>query len=159
MQRRSFLAGIGSSAVTAAALPSLESELVEESDESSSPDLPSDPDDPVARAVVGSASEEVPPHRIRLWNRADERQSLGLEVESDDGEVSFDGTYDLASDDHVVVVIHGRGRYDVSVSADDEPMESTELEASSFDQPCPATELVVEDDSLEVWTTSESDHC
>ncbi|MXV62359.1 hypothetical protein GS429_09850 [Natronorubrum sp. JWXQ-INN-674] len=158
MHRRSLLAGVGcSSLAVAGCLPVAESAVGQEEP---APEPPSNPDEPIARAVLGSPSTDVPPHRVRLWNRTDERRTVALEIESESGVVSFDGSYELDADAHIVVLLHGRDRYSVTVSGDEITEAATELERSSFDDACPGTELfVLEDGQFEVTTDEDADHC
>ncbi|WP_339104028.1 hypothetical protein [Haloterrigena salinisoli] len=154
MNRRSLLAGVAASSAAIAGCASIEATVFQES---TAPEVPSDPDDPIARATIGASSDDSP-HRIRLWNRTDDQRSIGLDLEAETA--TFEGNYDLASDAHVVIVLHDRAEYAVTVTVDGDEIESTTLEAESFDDPCPATELfVLEDDEFEMTTESESDHC
>ncbi|APX95482.1 hypothetical protein [Natronorubrum daqingense] len=158
MHRRSLLAGVARSTVAAAGGLSLAGPVLGQDDDA--PPLPANPDDPVARAVLGLASDDHPSHRLRIWNRDVDPHSLALEIESGSGDVSLDGTYDLTSEDHVVVVLQERDRYTVTVTEDGSSVESTTLEPATFDQPCPATELLVlEDGAADVRTESDADHC
>lgn len=155
MDRRSLLAGVAASSAALAGRVSTEATVIQES---TTPEVPSDPDDPIARATVGSQSVDGSPHRVRLWNLTDERQSVGLEIESET--TDFEGNYDLEPDAHVIVMLHESDEYAVTVSVDSTAAESTILEADSFDEPCPATELfVLEDGTVETRTDSESNHC
>lgn len=159
MHRRSLLAGaVPSTLALAARLPAAEDDATD--DGGGEPEPPSDPDEPIARAVLGRPSADEPPHRVRLWNAADERRSVGLEIESDSGRVSFDGGYDLEPDAHVVVLVYGRDRYEVTVAVDETVVGGTELEASSFDEPCPGTDLLVlEGGEVAATTEPDADHC
>lgn len=157
MYRRSLLA-VGAS--TLALAPAASGEDTADDGDDDEPEPPSDPDEPVARAVLGWPSADEPPHRIRLWNVADYRHSVGLEIESDSGRVSFDGEYDLEPEAHVVAVLHVRDRYDVTVTVDETAVGETELEASSFDDPCPQTDLfVLEDGEIEATMDPDADYC
>lgn len=154
MNRRSLLAGAACSSLTVVGCLSVAGQ-----DDESTPEPPSDPDDPIARAVLGSQSER-PPHRVRLWNDADDRVSVGLEIESESGNVTFDGAYDLDTDAHVVVLLHDRNRYGVTVTVDETTAASIDLEPSSFDEPCPETNLfVLEEGEVEATMEPEADHC
>lgn len=156
MRRRSLLAAVAASSAAVAGCFSTDATVVQES--TTTVEVPDDPDEPIARATVGTPTAGDAPHRVRCWNRADERRSIGLEIASDRSQ--FDGEYDLASDAHVVVVLRDRAEYAVTVTVDGSAAESTTIEADSFDEPCPATELfVVEDGTVETRTDSESDHC
>nr|WP_090307641.1 hypothetical protein [Natronorubrum texcoconense] len=158
MQRRSLLAGAAASSAALAGCLSLAESAAAQDD--SEPEPPSDPDDPIARATIGSRSEDEPPHRVRLWNLDDDRRAVSLEIESADGTTPFDGSYDLDPEAHVVVFLHGREDYEITVGIDDEEPSTTELEESSFDDPCPGTDLfVLEDGEVETTTESEADHC
>ncbi|ELY52749.1 hypothetical protein [Natronorubrum bangense] len=183
MNRRSLLAAVGVSSVAAAFAGCLSlSESSDEQDAESAADgagddrtdddresentgdgttvePPSDPDDPVGRSVIGSQSSDDPPHRIRLWNLDDERHAVSLEVDSADGSISTGGSYDLAPEAHVAVFLHGRNEFDVTVTVDDTAVDAPDIEATSFDDPCPATELFVLEDGFEATTESEADHC
>ena len=159
MRRRSLLAGVGSvAAVSGTALAGRLSSDATGAQESTTVEVPADPGDPIARATLGSASTERPAHRVRLWNRAEQRRPVGLEIDSETA--SFDGSYDLDPDAHVVVLIRGPDEYDVTVTVDDATVEETALEAASFDEPCPETELfVLEDGEFESTFEPEGDHC
>ncbi|WP_126663375.1 hypothetical protein [Haloterrigena salifodinae] len=155
MNRRSLLAGVAASGAAIAGCASIEATVFQES---TTPEVPSNPDDPIARATIGSPSDDDSPHRVRLWNRTDDQRSIGLEIDSETA--TFDGSYDLESDAHVVVTIRNRDEYAVVVSVDDATVAETTLEPSSFDEPCPATELfVLEDGEFESTFEPESDHC
>ncbi|QFU83415.1 hypothetical protein [Natronorubrum aibiense] len=183
MNRRSLLAGVGFSSVAAgfagclslnessddqnteSAADGADDDHTENEQESGNTDdeatvePPSDPDDPVGRSVIGSQSSDDPPHRVRLWNLDDERHAVSLEIESTDGSISSSGSYDLDPEAHIAVFLHGRHDFDVTVTVDDESVDAPDIEADSFDDPCPATELFVVADGLESTTESESDHC
>ena len=169
MNRRSLLAsaGLSSIAVGFAGCLSLGESSGEQDEEIASSEHedetdvepPSDPDDPVGRSVIGSQSSDDPPHRVRLWNLDDERRAVSLEIDSTDGSISSSGSYDLDPDAHVAVFLHGRHEFDVTVTVDDESVDAPDIEADSFDDPCPATELFVLEDGLEATTESEADHC
>lgn len=155
MDRRSLLAGVAASSAALAGRVSTEATVVQES---TTPEVPSDPDEPIARATVGSPSVDGSPHRVRLWNRTDGQRSIGLDLEGETA--TFEGNYDLAPDAHVVIFLRDRAEYAVTVTVDGDEVESTTLEADSFDESCPATEVfVVEDGTVETRTDSESDHC
>ena len=163
MRRRPLLAGVVS-VISGTALAGRLSSDATIAQESTTVEVPADPGDPIARATLGSgsgsgsASTDRSAHRVRLWNRADRRQSVGLEIDSE--RTGFDGSYDLDPDAHVVVLIRDRDEYEVTVTVDDAIVESTALEAASFDEPCPATELfVLEDGEFESTFEPESDHC
>ncbi|ELY61638.1 hypothetical protein [Natronolimnohabitans innermongolicus] len=177
MKRRSLLAVLGASSVAFAGCLSVDGSVEEgatveqeqtrettvdlesgTSQESRSTETPSDPDEPVAEVRLGSTDGDAPSHRVRLWNRTAETRSVDLEIESEASH--FEGAYDLASDAHVVVFLSDRATYDVDVAVDGGAADTTTLEEASFDDPCPATELFVEDDGdLEVTTESDADHC
>ena len=155
MDRRSLLAGVAASSAVVAGCASTEATVLQES---TTPEVPSDPDDPIARATIGASSDDDSFHRIRLWNWTDDQQSVGLDLEAETA--AFEGDYDLAPDAHVVVFLHDPAEYELTVTVDGDEIESTTLEADVFDDPCPATELfVLEDDEFEMTTESESDHC
>ena len=156
MRRRSLLAGVAASSAAVAGCFSTDATVVQES--TTTVEVPDDPDEPIARTTVGTQSAGDAPHRVRCWNRADERRTIGLEIASD--RAQFDGEYDLAPDAHVVVVLYDRAAYDVTVTVDGTAAESATIEADSFDEPCPATEVfVLEDGDVELTRESESDHC
>ncbi|MFA9426675.1 hypothetical protein [Natronorubrum sp. A-ect3] len=183
MNRRSLLAGVGVSSITIAFAGCFS--LDESSDEQNAADgtgddrtdgdresettgdgtgettvePPADPDDPVGRSVIGTQSSDDPPHRVRLWNLDDERHAVSLEIDSTDGSISTGGSYDLAPEAHVAVFLHGRNEFDVTVTVDDTAVDAPDIEAESFDDPCPATELFVLEDGFEATTESEADHC
>ncbi|WP_440769328.1 hypothetical protein [Natronorubrum sp. DTA28] len=158
MQRRSLLAGVAASSVAVAGCLSLAESAAAQ--DGSDPEPPAEPDDPIARATIGSRSDDEPPHRVRLWNLDGDRRAVSLEIESADGTTSFDGSYDLDSEAHVVVFLHGREDYEITVGIDDEEPSTTDIEDSSFDDPCPGTELfVLEDGEFETTTEEDADHC
>ncbi len=158
MQRRSLLAGVAASTATLAGCLSLAESAAAQDD--SEPEPPAEPDDPIARATIGSRSDDEPPHRVRLWNLDEDQRAVSLEIESAGGTTSFDGSYDLDSEAHVVVFLHGREDYKIAVDIDDEEPNTTELEDSSFDDPCPGTDLfVLENGEFESTTESEAEHC
>ena len=158
MNRRSLLAGVAASSAALAGWLSLADPAATQDE--TDPEPPADPDDPIARATIGSQSEDEPPHRVRLWNFDDDRRAVALEIESADGTTSFDGSYDLGPETHVVVFLHGRDEYEITVDVNGEEQSTTDLEDSSFDDPCPGTELfVLEDGEFETTTESEADHC
>ena len=155
MRRRSLLTGAIASGVALSGCLSSDAALLQES---TTVEVPTDPDEPVARAILGPSMADRPAHRVRLWNLADERRSVDLAIDSETA--LFDGSYDLDPDDHVVVLIRDRDEYEVTVTIDGVTVESTTLEAASFDEPCPATELfVLEDGEFESTFESEGDHC
>ncbi|NUB91699.1 hypothetical protein HT576_11805 [Haloterrigena sp. SYSU A121-1] len=155
MNRRSLLAGVAASGTAIAGCASIEATVFQES---TTPEVPSDPDDPIARATIGSPTDDDSPHRVRLWNRTDEQRSIGLDLEAESA--TFEGDYDLEPDAHVVIFLHDQAEYAVTVTVDGDEVESTTLEADSFDDPCPSTELfVLADDEFETTTEPESNHC
>ncbi|QSW98513.1 hypothetical protein [Haloterrigena alkaliphila] len=160
MNRRSLLAGAAaSSAALAGCFSAAESAPAENGPDETPPEPPEDPDDPIARSAIGTRSDD-PASRVRLWNLADQRHRVDLEIESASETLSFDGSYDLDPDAHVVVLLRGRDEYEATVTVDDDEARSVELEASSFDDPCPATELfVLEDGAFDATTKSNADHC
>lgn len=154
MNRRSLLAYLGCSTITVSGCLSVSGST---SNDESTVDLPSDPDDPVARSAIGSTAES--PHRVRVWNLDDDRHTVELRIESDDGS-AVTGTYTLESEAHVAVFLGDEADYEVSVTVDDTDLEAPDIDASSFDDPCPATELVVlGPDDLEIEEESDADHC
>ncbi|SEH12149.1 hypothetical protein SAMN04487967_0677 [Natronorubrum sediminis] len=154
MDRRSLLACLSCSTLAVSGCLSVSGSP---SSDESTVDLPSDPDDPVARSVIGSTAES--PHRVRVWNLDDDRHTVELRIESDDGS-AVTGTYTLESEAHVAVFLGDEAEYEVSVAVDDTDLEAPDIDASSFDDPCPATELVVlGPDDLEVTEESDADHC
>ncbi|WP_436343172.1 hypothetical protein [Natronorubrum sp. FCH18a] len=163
MHRRSFLAGVAcSSAAVAGRLSVTEAAALQDDsspETSPDPEPPADPDEPIARATIGPQSDDEPPHRVRLWNLDDEQRSVSLVIESADGTTALDGGYDLDPEAHAVVFLHGRDEYDLTVDIDG-ATNTTDLEASSFDDPCPGTELfVLENGEFESTTESDADHC
>lgn len=156
MLRRSLLAAV---AVSSGALAGCSSTVATiRQDSTTTAEVPSDPDDPIAEATTGFPSADRSSHRVRLWNLAAEGQSVGLELESDNS--VFDGSYDLDPDAHILVLLYDPAEYEVAVTVDDTTVGSTTLEAESFDEPCPSTELfVLEDGEFELETESEADYC
>ncbi|WP_076609619.1 hypothetical protein [Natronorubrum thiooxidans] len=136
-----------------------ESETTDDEPDEATVEPPADPDDPVGRSVIGSQSSDDPPHRVRLWNLDDERHAVSLDIDSADGSISSSGSYDLDPEAHIAVFLHGRHEFDVTVTVDGDPVDAPDIEAESFDDPCPATELFVLEDGFESTTESESDHC
>ncbi|ELY37897.1 hypothetical protein [Natronorubrum tibetense] len=158
MNRRSLLAGVAASSAALAGCLSLADPAATQDE--TDPEPPADPDDPIARATIGSQSEDEPPHRVRLWNLDDDRRAVALEIESADGTTSFDGSYDLDPEAHVAVFLHERDEYEITVDVNGEEQSTTDLEESSFDDPCPGTDLFVSvGGGLEVTNESDGDHC